>query len=520
MAEKNITRSARLDVPITALPFGKPLFATVYGRIQSFGQRLFAAASCIIRPFGNPPFATASHRTSGVATLLLTTFLMTGCGSCEREEADPGLSETRISGTVTVDEALDDTRDYSGITLLVRGGSAGPDTVFHAVTDFDGHFDGTARFPRQDFYQLRIHRSDRRIADTTIVLAAGDTIQVEGSLPRFAGRAQIRSTEHEALQTLNRLDRQYGRMLAHASVGNVDEDFFPDMLDQWSDIYWEVFERWPGTLAGREAADESLRKIEERNDEELMRRLREYGDHEWVRQLASRYGFLAKIRQEGLDAAIVWSDSLEAESTTQETRRRIAMNRIEVLYDSARTDQARNRVHDFEDAFGDDMEVENWLTAMQYDIEHLSAGEPLPSFELELQFNGDRNTIGLEDLAGSPAVIEVVGLTDREYQFTFNELLMAHRIFNDEGIQFLTIPVEENPITVGAFYEERDQDWPVARAGAYAESDLEERWNVFELPVRIVIDSDGRIVRKLHGSSINELISELNKLLINNGEVL
>ena len=476
------------------------------------------------RPFGWLP----------VLLLFALAFGLSGCGSCSREEPRPTEERTRIFGTITLDETFipmpDDTLGVEGTRVLVVDLAGEPDTLFHAGTDTLGVFDGEAVFPRQGAYAFRVYRNERRMADTTLLLAAHDTVRIEGSLPRFTGAARIHSRESEAMRTLNRLERQYNRVMQIAAAGGIARDTIPLILDNWSSIYWQVFENWPGTIASRAAAHESMRMLEGRNDDLLMQRLRDHGDHEDIRQLAARFGFMSVLNREGLDAAIAWADSLEAESTSRETRLRISKNRIEVLYDSSRIDQARTRIRDYENRFGGDAEADAWLSVMRYDVEQLSPGQPLPSFELEVhdpvtengedQLTGihqDTRIMTLEELRGAPAMIEVVSLADRAYQANYLQLYTLHLLYHEENVQFLTIPVERSPIAVRAFFEERGQGWPVAKAGAYAESDLDERWNIYEMPVRFLIDSEWRIIRKFHGHNVNELFVELNNI-INDGD--
>ncbi len=475
---------------------------------------------------GMSGFMTTSMRTM-VGVIMM--FLVTGCsgGNPDAQVSQPEQSnqpdQTRIHGTITVDEALDDSGDYSGIGVMVLDMTAGPDTLFQAQTNREGQFDGIASFYHQGIYELQIHRNNRRITDTTLILAHQDTVAVHGVLPRFSGHARISSRESEAMRTLNRLERQYNRILNIAVLGGIAQDTIPHVLENWSNIFWELYESWPGTVAAGIAARESLNMLEERNDDLLMLRLRQYGEYEDIRLLASRYGFLSELRRGGLDKAIDWIDSLDTHATSSETRLQIAKNRIVALYDSSRIAEARSRVQDYEADFGDDEMAMQWLSAVRYDIERLSPGEKLPPFQLEVfRLAGSEETnvetLKMEDILGSPAMIEVVSLSDRLYQSSYPQLQTLHMIFGQEGVRFLTIPAEENLVAVRAFYEERGQDWPVAKAGAFAESDLEQRWNVYEMPVRFLIDSKGRIIRKYHGHNVNELLIELNRIL-NNGEI-
>ncbi len=471
---------------------------------------------------------------------------VSGCSSCSREEPGPMEERTRVYGTITLDDGFvpqpDDTLGLDGTGIFLLDLTGGPDTLLRTRADVNGFFDGEAVFPGQGAYTLRLYRNERRMADTTMLLAHQDTVRIEGSLPRFSGAARFHSAENEAMRTLNRLERQYNRIIQIAAAGGIARDTIPHVLDNWSSIFWEVYDKWPGTVAARIAARESLRMLEDRNDELLMRRLRDYGHDEDIRMLAARFGFMSILQRDGLDAAIAWADSIESEATSQETRLRLAKNRIEVLYDSSRIDEARTRIRDYETFFGGDAEADAWLSVIRYDVEQLSPGLTLPSFELEVVvtqtdagetggardagatdrsipgFGVETRTMTLEDLHGSIVLVEVASLADRMYQATYPQLQTLHVIYSQEEVQFLTIPVEQSPVAVRAFYDERGQQWPVARAGAYAETDLEERWNIYEMPVRFLIDREGRIIRKFHGHNVNEILIELNNI-INDGEI-
>ncbi len=450
------------------------------------------------------------------------------CGKPAGEQAEysthSGPFHVPVSGKITVDPALDDTGDYSGIGLLIRTERTSPDTLFHAVTSKEGVFDGMAHFPRQDRYLLELFRNNRRLGDTTLVAGPGDTLRIEGQLPRFAGNARIVSRENDAMRTLVRIERHYNRIAQIAQMGGLPQDTIPVLLDNWSDIYWEVFENYPGTVAGVLAAGESLRLLENVHDRKLMQRLRENMHDEPIQRLAASTGFVTILREEGLDPALHWLDSLEARSTDSDIRIRIAMNRIEVLYDSARTARARDYLARFKEEIGrfrpDQIEATaEWVESMEYDITHLAAGQILPSFQAEFfdtvlgEGEPVYRTLSLDDLKGSPALIEVVRLADRNYQMNYNQLRILYQAYRKEGVRFITLPVETSPVVVRAFYEDRGQDWPVARAGAFAGSTLEEQWNTRQLPVRFLIDAEGRIIRKLYGSNMTDLLAELSRII-------
>jgi hypothetical protein len=308
---------------------------------------------------------------------------VTGCSSCNRDEPGPTEEKTRVYGTVTLSDDFvpmpEDTLGLDGTRIFLLDLTGGPDTLLRARADAEGYFDTEAVIPGQGAYTLRLYRNERRMADTTMLLAHQDTVRVEGSLPRFSGSARFHSAENEAMRTLNRLERQYNRIIQIAAAGGIARDTIPHVLDNWSSIFWEVWDNWPGTVAARIAARESLRMLEDRNDELLMQRLRDHGTTRTSGCWPPGSDSCRCCSAKGLDAAITWADSLEAEATSQETSSGIAKNRIEVLYDSSRIDEARTRIRDYETLFVGDRRPMPGSPSCADDVEELAPGMPLPS---------------------------------------------------------------------------------------------------------------------------------------------
>src|SRR6056297_4359393 len=108
--------------------------------------------------------------------LLIAAIVMFGCS-----RQDSGQKEAYISGTLTVDENLDSSGDYSGIQLLVSfqtSDGEARDTLFHAVTDVEGNFSGTANFENRDLYPVIVSRNQNTFGVLNMVFADGDSISI------------------------------------------------------------------------------------------------------------------------------------------------------------------------------------------------------------------------------------------------------------------------------------------------------------------------------------------------------
>lgn len=145
---------------------------------------------------------------------------------------------------------------------------------------------------------------------------------------------------------------------------------------------------------------------------------------------------------------------------------------------------------------------------MVYDLGNLSLGKPMPTFSLQME-GGD--ILHSDSLKGAPYVLEIASLRDAVYQEQFPQMQGLFYVYNQAGVNFITLPVEDNIVVVDAFFDERQQLWPLAEAGTWRNDDLFRRLNVTSLPVRFLVDAEGNIVRKYVGH-INTLLEDLNRV--------
>src|SRR5690625_7115788 len=84
--------------------------------------------------------------------------------SCARETGTESNS-AYLSGTITVADSLDSSRNFEEIELisLIQQGNGETDKIFYAVTDSLGRFSGKAQFEENDFYNILIIRYQNNI---------------------------------------------------------------------------------------------------------------------------------------------------------------------------------------------------------------------------------------------------------------------------------------------------------------------------------------------------------------------
>lgn len=440
---------------------------------------------------------------------LLASFLLIDSGFAQSQ-----LS-TRISGTITVDERLDSTGDYSGISVHIVeiGGPRGVDTLFAAVTNIDGTFSGTARFPRKGEFTASISRYNIPLAATAVILAPNDPITLTGQLPNFDETVQITSKEHTAMATYQRVERNYNRIVDFINSGAVEvtQDTIPVIINTWSDLFWSVRELHPNTLAADIGTLRSVEILAGFNDDVVLSRVREAltGQTAYTAAMV-RIGAGAKLRLEGPKPAIDFIDTVLRSRIPEDDRIVLEMEIIEIMIDNGMENEAKNRLTAFRQRHQDTPSLAEWVDVMMYDIEHLFPGLPAPSFSLQLHRGG---RVQNQDLLGKTVLIEVVNFASQTYQ-TENTLLgLLYESFQDRNFEIVTIPIHDSRVTVNAFVQDRNIPWPVVSAGQFNSADIIEKFNLTVIPTRILIAPDGTIIRKYSGTNFAIIQNDILRIL-------
>lgn len=440
------------------------------------------------------------------AVLLLITAL-TGCSG--NDEFKTAL----IEGSFSVSDSIDSSRDFSGIGLTViqrDSSNADADTLFHQLTDSTGKFRGQARFRNNRQYSAIISRNERNLARFGLILADRDTIQISGELPDLENTMEVQSREHNAMEVFQRINRGFQRVAAFAQAGRLTGDSLNTELNKWSDLYWEVYQKHEGTLASQMAASESVRLLQGWNNEAMMDKIRSIQDKDELVSLGATYGKNYLAADKGLDYTLQYLDTLQNNADSEDSGMRITMERIKLLYDSARVEQAKQLLQEFEQNHRDNRNAQSWAEAISYDLNYLSPGDTIPSFSFEV--NG--NTFSRDSLMGTPYILEITTLANRLYQDQYDRTVAIHSLYKNFGLQVITIPLDNSQVTVDAFFEARGiKPWPVAPAQEFERNELLELFNVRVIPTRFLIDREGRIIRKYVGREYTDVIQGIQTII-------
>ena len=441
-----------------------------------------------------------------IAVAVLVMLVGWGCSSSNENK------QAVISGNFTVADSIDSSKNFAGIGLTITkkdSASAEADTLYHAVTDSNGVFSGLALFREEGQYPMTVSRNNQNIARIGVILAESDSIEINGQLPNLNQTLSISSREHAAMATYDRLNRSFQRVSRYIQTGRLTGDSLEQELDKWSDLYWSVYQDEKGTIASELSARESIRLLEGWNNEKMMNRIRAVQDEDALVDLGTTYGKNYIASSEGLNSALAYLDSLSNVTEDPDKNRTISMERIKLLYDSARIDAAQKNLQVFQEKYQDNRSAKNWAESISYDLNYLSPGDSIPDF----QFQQNGSTIGRDSLLGSPYILEITRLSNGLYQEQFDRTVVIHSIYKNYGLQIVTLPLDESQITIDAFYSERVKPWPVADANAFDRQNLLETFNIRLIPTRFLIDKQGKIIRKYVGREYDEVINGIQTLI-------
>ena len=419
---------------------------------------------------------------------------------------------THISGNFTVPDSIDNSRDFSGIGLTIfkkDSANADADTLFHTLTDTSGKFSGLVAFEEKRQYPMIISRNNQNLMRSGVILADGDSVNITGELGNLSQTLSISSREHKAMDTYQRLNRNFARILKFARSGRLSGDTLRQELQKWTDLYWEVYEDNEGTIGSQLAARESIRILSNLDSKKMMDRIRSVQENDQLSDLGATYGKEYLAQSKGLEPALAYLDSLSRITDDQDKAMQIDMEHIKLLYDSARVSEAQQRLKSFKENYTFDQSTRQWVESISYDLNYLSPGDSIPDFSFKQ--NGD--IVSRDSLLGSPYILEITRLSNSLYQNQFDRTVVIHSIYKNFGMEVVTIPLDTSQVTVDAFFQERVKPWPVANAQAFDQETLLEEFNVQVVPTRFLIDREGKIVRKYVGEEFNDVIQDIQTII-------
>ncbi len=443
---------------------------------------------------------------SCLVAVMLMGLLGLGCSS------QPETKTAYISGQFSVADSMEQSDDFSGIGLTViqkDSANADADTLFHGITDSAGTFTGTVSFDESRQYPAIISRNSRNMGRIGLILADGDSIDISATLPNLRESLSISSTEHDAMKVYERINKNFERIRKFANAGILKGDSLRQEIIKWSDIYWQVYSKNEGTVASELTARDAIRMLQGFDNKKMMSRLRSVQEQDKFSDIGATVGKNHIAQSRGLVPALSYLDTLKNITEDTSKRMQINMERIKLLYDSARVDVAQKELQAFKKEFPPNVRPSEWVESMSYDLNYMSPGDTIPEFS----FMENGRTVSRDSLLGTPFILEVTRLSNRLYQNQFDRTVAIHSIYKNYGLEVVTLPLDESQVTVDAFFDERPKPWPVADAQTFDRNQLIEKFNIRLIPTRFLIDREGKIIRKYVGQEYQDVINGIQTLI-------
>ncbi len=444
----------------------------------------------------------------GLAALLLTgAFIFINCSS------QPEWDTVLIEGKISVADSIDSTGDFSGFRVDIaytKPGTSQVDTLFSYTTKKDGVIKGRVKFPEQGLYPVLISRNGNPIGAIQFILADNDTISFSAVLPDITQSFTVDSREQRAMDDYNRINKNFRRVVAYINAGAVADSAIQDEIAKWSALFWEIKQEHNGTFASNLAARESIRLLSTINKEAMMGALNTSLESERMITVAMDFGLEYVSNKSGVEGGTNYLDSLKRLTKNKDILRLVSQKQIKYNFDSSRVSFARELLTNFKKEFEDDSLAMRWAKIIGYDLNYLAPGFQVPEFSFITQ-RGD--TVNSNSMVGKAYILEITPVASRMYQNQYDRAVVIHQIYRNYNLEILTVPLDESEVTVTAFFEERVKHWPVARLGSFDIKDLIEKFNITDVPTRILVDQSGTIVKKYVAGDFADVLDGLSTII-------
>src|SRR5690606_28518204 len=136
-----------------------------------------------------------------------------------------------------------------------------------------GAFTSQVFVPSQGRYPMSIGRYGNNLANGVVVLGQEDLVTITAEFPSIEQTFEVDSPENDAIETFDRVTRSYNRVVSFLNIGALSADSIPAEFMKWSNLYWDMKDQFPGTLASRLAIIESINILDGWSDSLLVARV-------------------------------------------------------------------------------------------------------------------------------------------------------------------------------------------------------------------------------------------------------
>lgn len=443
-------------------------------------------------------------------TLFIGIIFGTACSA----EQDPEIIPTLFTVNLSVADSLDSTGNFAGFNVLVyskRNTAAAADTIFFGTTDTSGVVSGSIKLGQEGAFPAQISRNGVNLAAFRIILAEGDSVYVSGEFPSFQETYTVDSREARAMKRFDRVESGFERTNRFILAGQVADSLIPYELQKWVDLYWQVFNENKGTVASKFSLESAINLLNRFDKQQMLQKLNQSFSEELAYGLAITVGKDYVAEQKGIEKSIVYLDSVKSLTKKKEIERAVEQSVIKLNYDSSRVETAVKLLNEYNSKYNKgEVEPSFWYKNMRFELTYLAPGMQLPPFRIETT-EGD--TVTNESMLGSPYILEFTLMANQLYQQQYDEATLIYQLYESSGLEYFTIPFDQSTNTIVAFFQERDRYWALAEPSSFAQKEFIEDFNIQYFPTRILVNKEGKIVRKYVGEEFEGMIPAITQTL-------
>lgn len=451
-------------------------------------------------------FSARSIVHMGIRGAFFTLFFVSLLAQCDRPKS---INTSLFSVVIDVMDSLDQNRNRQGFEFLLysqKTQNSPVDTLFIGETDSMGRIMSTISFNEAGAYPLQISRDGSPILNMRILLAPDDSVLFTGEFPEIGQTLKVDSREQRAVDVFDRIDAGFTRARRFIAIGALADTAIADELRKWANLYKQVYNDYPGTFASSFALEAAVLILSDIDQQKMMSLINEGLENKQSLGLAITVGkdYMSKIN--GFDQGVKYLDSLKSIVSDKKQSRVIDQMLVELYYDSLRIEQGKESIARFKRLYEDDEYLSFWYKNMRFELEDLTPGTFIPAFSF-VSTEGD--TINEESIKGAPTLLEFTLMENGLYQQQYEELMISYQLFSPRGFQIYTMAFDESITTIWAFFEERDRFWSIAEPSMMNRKSLVKTFNIQYYPTRILLDAEGRIIRKFVGDELDDFIPYL-----------
>lgn len=449
------------------------------------------------------------HETIRIFFLLAV--VVPALSACRPAEPEPEPVRSYLEGRFTVDPEIDPTPDYRDFEVLVAApDSAGTDTLGFATTDSTGAFRMAIEAPDRGIYPFYVSRRGVTLYAGELAVAEGDSATVTAQFPVDNRLLRVRSAENAAWMAYRNSKAQYNnalvRMLQEGAYGDAE---MRRNVNQAATILWSLRETFPGTIGADIAAAESVVMLDGWNDSLLVARAREITPANPSFVDVGRAARRAQARLGGQAAALELVRAFQEKTDDAEQKAGLQSEVVVAYSDSLQREEALDAARTLKQTYADTPWA-SWADRAIYEIEHLSPGMPAPGFELTAR---EGQPVRLDRLKDRYVVLEFYHPQEETYQRQLATRNALHDAVGRDTLAFVSISVLPDTLLNDAFAEGRIFPGIHVIAPEGLQSDVARAYNVNTVPTRVLVDREGRIVRKYVGNTLARLQEDLIALL-------